>query len=243
MEFPDLGKHCCVQTCNRLDFLPMKCDACTKIFCKNHIKYDEHNCESSYHKDVQVPVCPLCNKVVSCPRNEEPDKVISAHIDRDCKSDPALRRPRIYKNRCSASNCKQREAIAVHCDKCLKTYCLKHRFPEDHKCNGFENTGRQMSRTGAAAIDRLKSFTTNTSVKSSTPSAPISVNTMDNNNSQITNNNAATTAVTLNNDLDDLQELGSKMSIEDSDLQQYEDYLLAKALQESEEEIRRSKPQ
>lgn len=32
MEFPDLGKHCNEPTCKKLDFLPVKCDACGNIY-------------------------------------------------------------------------------------------------------------------------------------------------------------------------------------------------------------------
>jgi hypothetical protein len=41
------------------------------------------------NKDFQVPICPLCNQPVPFKRNELPDILMSAHIDRDCKSDPA----------------------------------------------------------------------------------------------------------------------------------------------------------
>ncbi|XP_048723200.1 AN1-type zinc finger protein 2A isoform X3 [Caretta caretta] len=50
MEFPDLGKHCSEKTCKQLDFLPLKCDACKEVFCKDHITYDTHKCTSSYKK-------------------------------------------------------------------------------------------------------------------------------------------------------------------------------------------------
>ncbi|KAK6311644.1 hypothetical protein J4Q44_G00173080 [Coregonus suidteri] len=56
MEFPDLGEHCSENSCKQLDFLPMRCDACEEIFCKDHISYANHKCMSSYKKDVQVPV-------------------------------------------------------------------------------------------------------------------------------------------------------------------------------------------
>ncbi len=97
-----------------------------------------------------MPICPLCNQVVPLQhRDQSPDRVVSAHIDRDCKSDPALKkRQKIYSNKCSLTSCKQREVIQVKCDKCLKTFCLKHRFPDDHKCQGFENTGRVMNPAG-----------------------------------------------------------------------------------------------
>jgi predicted nucleic acid binding AN1-type Zn finger protein len=158
MEFPQLGQHCSVKTCNRLgklasllsikhfsislDFLPMKCDACSLILCKDHIKYDEHQCSSSYRKNVQIPICPLCNQAVPYEyRDQSPDRVVSAHIDRDCRSDPARqKREKVYANKCSISTCKQREAIRVNCEKCLKSFCLRHRFPDDHRCQGVPST-------------------------------------------------------------------------------------------------------
>jgi len=213
MELPNLGEHCSVKTCNRLDFLPMKCDSCAAILCKDHIKYDEHQCPSSHRKNVQVPICPLCNQAVPLQhRDQSPDRVVSAHIDRDCKSDPALKkRQKVYSNKCSFNSCKQREVIQVKCDKCLKTFCIKHRFPEDHKCQGFENTGRVMNSAGAAAIERMKKTNVNVA------------------NTQISNNETAV------ND-DESLALALKLT------QEEDDFLFAKALQESEqEEARRNR--
>ncbi len=57
---------------------------------KEHIKYDNHKCDSlKANKDFQVPLCPLCNQPVPYKRTEQPDIAMSAHIDRDCQSDPA----------------------------------------------------------------------------------------------------------------------------------------------------------
>jgi hypothetical protein len=111
-------------------------------YSKDHIRYTEHQCPSSYRKDVQIPICPLCNQAVPYEyRDQSPDRVVSAHIDRDCKSDPARKkREKIYSNKCSISSCKQREAIQVNCEKCLKTFCLRHRFPDDHQCQGLRTT-------------------------------------------------------------------------------------------------------
>ncbi|CAF0992699.1 unnamed protein product [Rotaria sordida] len=158
MELPQLGEHCSVKTCNRLDFLPMKCDACSSIFCKDHIKYDEHQCPSSYRKNIQIPICPLCNQAVPYEyRDQSPDRVVSAHIDRDCKSDPALKkRAKVYSNKCSVSSCKQREAIQVKCEKCLKTFCLRHRFPDDHKCQRIENQNQNQSDEDASLALAMK---------------------------------------------------------------------------------------
>lgn len=70
MEFPDLGAHCSEPSCQRLDFLPLKCDACLGIFCADHVAYAQHHCGSAYQKDIQVPVCPLCNVPVPVARGE-----------------------------------------------------------------------------------------------------------------------------------------------------------------------------
>ncbi|XP_061761266.1 AN1-type zinc finger protein 2A isoform X2 [Nerophis ophidion] len=151
MEFPDLGEHCSEKTCKRLDFLPMKCDACQEIFCKDHITYEHHKCTSSYKKDVQVPVCPLCNTPIPTKRGEMPDIKVGEHIDRDCKSDPAQRKRKIFTNKCSKGGCKQKEMMRVTCDQCHLNYCLKHRHPLDHDC---KTDGRPLSQSGHAALMR-----------------------------------------------------------------------------------------
>ncbi|XP_029294171.1 AN1-type zinc finger protein 2A isoform X2 [Cottoperca gobio] len=151
MEFPHLGDHCSEKTCKRLDFLPMKCDACQEIFCKDHINYANHKCMSSYQKDIQVPVCPLCNIPIPIKRGEMPDIKVGEHIDRDCKSDPAQRKRKIFTNKCSKGGCKQKEMIRVTCDQCHSNYCLKHRHPLDHDC---KTGGEPRSKSGNAAVMR-----------------------------------------------------------------------------------------
>ncbi|XP_060077045.1 AN1-type zinc finger protein 1-like [Ylistrum balloti] len=44
-EFPDLGKHCSLQSCKQLDFLPYDCDGCGKTFCGDHKFPDNHKCD------------------------------------------------------------------------------------------------------------------------------------------------------------------------------------------------------
>ncbi|XP_048339742.1 AN1-type zinc finger protein 2B isoform X4 [Sphaerodactylus townsendi] len=136
MEFPDLGAHCSEPSCKRLDFLPLKCDACGQLFCTNHVAYAHHNCTSAYKKDVQVPVCPLCSMPIPVKRGEMPDIVVGTHIDQDCKSDPAQRKRKIFTNKCQRPGCKQREMMKVVCDQCHGNFCLKHRHPLDHDCAG-----------------------------------------------------------------------------------------------------------
>lgn len=59
------------------------------------MSYARHSCPSAYKKDVQVPVCPLCNVPIPVRKGEMPDITVSAHIDRDCQSDPAKDRRKV----------------------------------------------------------------------------------------------------------------------------------------------------
>uniref|UniRef100_A0A023FGY2 AN1-type domain-containing protein n=1 Tax=Amblyomma cajennense TaxID=34607 RepID=A0A023FGY2_AMBCJ len=151
MEFPELGQHCSESSCKRLDFLPVKCDACGKIYCKDHFQYRHHGCTVGISKDVQVPVCPLCNCPVPSRRGDLPDVAVSSHIDRECQSDPAQAKRKAYVNRCSVKGCKQKELIPVNCRHCSLNHCLKHRYPDEHNC-----TGKGTSPSGAAAMARLQ---------------------------------------------------------------------------------------
>lgn len=143
MEFPHLGEHCSEETCNRLQFLPLKCDACEAIFCTDHISYTGHSCPSAYKKDVQVPVCPLCNAPVPSKRSDPPDLAVSLHIDNDCQADRAKSRRKVFANKCSSKGCKTKEIVPVKCGECAKNFCLKHRHPCDHACVGKEEAMRQ----------------------------------------------------------------------------------------------------
>nr|CAG4649560.1 EOG090X0APF [Scapholeberis mucronata]SVE93788.1 EOG090X0APF [Scapholeberis mucronata] len=157
MEFPHLGKHCSEKSCNQLDFLPMKCDACEQTFCKDHVRYDLHKCESSYKKDIQVPVCPLCNTPVPWKRGEAPDLAVGDHIDRDCQSDPAKQKRKVFGNQCSMKGCKKKESIPIVCDQCRMNYCLRHRHTLDHSCKG----NNPAERAREAALARASSASLN----------------------------------------------------------------------------------
>jgi len=161
MELPHLGKHCDEKSCRQLDFLPMKCDACEMVFCKDHVRYELHSCQSAYKKDVQVPVCPLCNQPVPWKRGEAPDISVGDHIDRDCQSDPAKQKRKVMGNRCSVKGCKQKEVVPVICDQCKLNHCLKHRHPTDHSCKGNNPTDR--AREAALARSAVASAKTTAS--------------------------------------------------------------------------------
>ncbi|XP_033217089.1 AN1-type zinc finger protein 2A [Belonocnema kinseyi] len=136
MEFPNLGEHCSEQSCNRLDFLPLRCDACKSTFCTDHISYLHHSCHSAYKKDVQVPVCPLCNAPIPSKRGDPPDLAVNQHMDNDCQIQKDRRK--VFINKCSQKGCKIKEIVRVNCTECSQNYCLKHRHPTDHTCPGKE---------------------------------------------------------------------------------------------------------
>ncbi|XP_032757271.1 AN1-type zinc finger protein 2B [Rattus rattus] len=171
MEFPDLGAHCSEPSCQRLDFLPLKCDACSGIFCADHVAYAQHHCGSAYQKDIQVPVCPLCNVPVPVARGEPPDRAVGEHIDRDCRSDPAQQKRKIFTNKCERSGCRQREMMKLTCDRCGRNFCIKHRHPLDHDCSG---EGHPTSRAGLAAISRAQGLASTSTVPSPSRTLPSS---------------------------------------------------------------------
>jgi len=151
-----MGEHCTEQSCKQLDYLPMKCDACSQVFCNLHLLYDDHTCSSKYKKDIQVPVCPLCSAPVPYDRGTLPDLAVSAHIDQDCKQKA---KEKVYSNRCNKAKCKKKELIKIVCDACKLTFCLTHRHPNDHSCEGAAAAARQAasaaaSRAAAAAASR-----------------------------------------------------------------------------------------
>ncbi|RXN16103.1 AN1-type zinc finger 2A isoform X2 [Labeo rohita] len=227
MEFPDLGEHCSEKSCKRLDFLPMKCDACQEIFCKDHITYANHKCTSSYKKDIQVPVCPLCNTPIPIKRGEMPDIKVGEHIDRDCKSDPAQRKRKIFTNKCSKGGCKQKEMIRVTCDQCHLNYCLKHRHPLDHDC---KTDGKSVSKSGAQRTNTASSpLVSPTAQNVIPPSASFQVG--------LTEEQALQRALEMS-----LAE-SARASQPTLSPQEQEDLALAQALAASEEEYRRQQQQ
>jgi len=148
MEFPDLGKQCCEKSCRQLDFLPMKCDACSLIFCKDHLQYDTHTCAGLYKKNIQVPVCPLCNQPIPVSRGSVPDLAVSEHIENNCK---VRSKEKVFSNKCNKSKCKKKELVPCICDSCKLNFCLTHRHPADHDCQGPKIS----DRAGAAAAARV----------------------------------------------------------------------------------------
>ncbi|XP_039700780.1 AN1-type zinc finger protein 2B isoform X1 [Pteropus medius] len=246
MEFPDLGAHCSEPSCQRLDFLPLKCDACSGIFCADHVAYAQHHCGSAYQKDIQVPVCPLCNVPVPVARGEPPDRAVGEHIDRDCRSDPAQQKRKIFTNKCERSGCRQREMMKLTCECCGRNFCIKHRHPLDHDCSG---EGHLTSQAGLAAISRAQGLASTTSTIPS-PSRTLPSSTSP---SRATAQSPLWTAppvIALQNGLSEDEALQRALELSLAETkpqvpssQEEEDLALAQALSASEAEYRRQQAQ
>ncbi|CAK1589118.1 unnamed protein product [Parnassius mnemosyne] len=172
MEFPHIGKNCSYSSCNKLDFLPMKCGACKEIFCSEHFAYLKHECPAQNTKDVQVPDCPLCGAPVPGRRGEPPDVAVGAHIDNQCTSDPAKeRRNKVFTNRCSYKGCKTKEMVPLICSECSLNYCLRHRHAADHACEGKLAAKRRQAAN--AAMARMKANAINSSQTAPPVAVPV----------------------------------------------------------------------
>ncbi|XP_036169333.1 AN1-type zinc finger protein 2A isoform X1 [Myotis myotis] len=84
-------------------------------------------------QDVQVPVCPLCNRPIPVKKGEIPDVVVGEHMDRDCRCRPG-KKEKVFTFRCSKKGCKKKEMLPVACDQCHGNFCIQHRHPLDHSC-------------------------------------------------------------------------------------------------------------
>ncbi|XP_015336909.2 AN1-type zinc finger protein 2B isoform X2 [Marmota marmota marmota] len=246
MEFPDLGAHCSEPSCQRLDFLPLKCDACSGIFCADHVAYAQHHCGSAYQKDIQVPVCPLCNVPVPVARGEPPDRAVGEHIDRDCRSDPAQQKRKIFTNKCERSGCRQREMMKLTCERCGRNFCIKHRHPLDHDCSG---EGHPTSKAGLAAISRSQGLASSASTIPS-PSRTLPSSTSPSRATTQSPSRTVPPVITLQNGLSEDEALQRALELSLAETkpqipssQEEEDLALAQALSASEAEYQRQQAQ
>ena len=66
MDFSDasIGQHCSLPLCSQKDFLPFQCQFCSKVFCTDHRRPQDHQCTkaalNAEDDDNYVMLCPLC---------------------------------------------------------------------------------------------------------------------------------------------------------------------------------------
>ncbi|GKV25741.1 hypothetical protein SLE2022_062660 [Rubroshorea leprosula] len=135
-EFPDLGKHCSVDDCKQIDFLPFTCDRCHQVYCLEHRSYIKHHCPKADKKDVTVVICPLCAKGVRLNPDEDPNITWETHVSTEC--DPSNYEKVTKKKKCPVPGCREVLTFSntIKCRDCTIDHCLKHRFGPDHKCPG-----------------------------------------------------------------------------------------------------------
>ncbi|KAK6244159.1 hypothetical protein QUC31_010568 [Theobroma cacao] len=135
-EFPDLGKHCSVEDCKQIDFLPFTCDRCRLVFCLEHRSYIKHRCPKADKKDVNVVICPLCAKGVHLIPDEDPNITWETHVNTEC--DPSNYDKVTKKKKCPVPGCREVLTFSntIKCRDCTIDHCLKHRFGPDHNCPG-----------------------------------------------------------------------------------------------------------
>lgn len=104
----NIGQHCQHVSCQRLDFLPFKCDYCKKYFCQYHREPSNHNCNDylDYLDNYVIKGTESKSKYQKTCSHETCDKTGISNIN--------------------------------ECLRCGKYYCLEHRFPELHGCGDID---------------------------------------------------------------------------------------------------------
>eukprot|EP00392_Amoebophrya_sp_AT5.2_P015774 g15990.t1 len=79
------AENCSFPGCNKVDFLPFKCDACSRLYCLEHRSYQAHACPEAKSKDFTVVICPDCKKGLRVPASEtDLDGVLTKHKQTEC---------------------------------------------------------------------------------------------------------------------------------------------------------------
>ncbi|RYP43546.1 hypothetical protein DL768_009865 [Monosporascus sp. mg162] len=135
-----VGKHCQLEYCNQLDFLPFFCQSCKKTFCLDHRTEDAHRCEN---------------------RGAWAERRRQAQLARPSAGEGRRLRDRDLATQkpCAADDCRTVVGTSlvpgVHCATCNRDYCLKHRLREEHDCASKTPIGaRPSARTAAGTSAR-----------------------------------------------------------------------------------------
>lgn len=129
-----VGKHCEADYCNQLDFLPFLCQSCNKTFCLDHRTETAHKCTQAGAWAERKRLANQAHASIGG------DKIL---------------RDRVAEKDCAAGKCSTRIGTSlvpgVHCSRCNRDYCLKHRLEEDHACSTLTPIG---ARPSAAVGDK-----------------------------------------------------------------------------------------
>ncbi|KAI3342759.1 AN1-like zinc finger protein [Ustulina deusta] len=139
-----IGRHCQLEYCNQLDFLPFFCQSCKKTFCLDHRTEDSHKCE---------------NKGAWAERRRQAQLAHPAAGEGKRMHDYVSQKP------CAAADCKTTIGTSlvpgVHCANCNHDYCLKHRLREEHDCKNKVPIGarpRDVAEQTKSAFAKLRAW-------------------------------------------------------------------------------------
>ncbi|KAK1834247.1 putative an1-type zinc finger protein 1 [Podospora conica] len=139
-----VGSHCQFAYCNQLDFLPFVCPSCKETFCSDHRTESAHSCTSA---------------------GAWAERKRQAELERVAIGSNRPVRDRISQKDCAADSCKTVIGTslvpAVHCARCNRDYCLKHRLEDEHDCKSKIPIGARPTAAGAlngakSAFERLR---------------------------------------------------------------------------------------
>jgi hypothetical protein len=178
MEIENYGAHCDFLSCHQKDFLPFKCNFCSKSLCLTHRSYEAHNCLGANAKEITSIDCPVCGKSVKYSKTEDPNRVFELHSSQSCSQ--------IYNSsikqvkKCCKSTCITiiGPSNSLVCAKCRKDVCLAHRVPEDHNCESLTVQNKFLDKFSKTKDSSYNNNNNNNSI-----------NNNSNNNSSIKNNN------------------------------------------------------
>ncbi|KAF8553403.1 hypothetical protein OG21DRAFT_1441965 [Imleria badia] len=142
MDLNPIGKHCALQSCNVLDFLPLQC-SCLQWFCKLHISPDLHDCSSVQHHPSESSassstwVRAKCN-FLGC---NKPSLATGVTID---------------------DLTREGESRDGGCPGCQLSFCVDHRHMQSHSCTGLTIGKDDLKHEAARAILTQKFLATST---------------------------------------------------------------------------------
>ncbi|KZM20789.1 uncharacterized protein EKO05_0010864 [Ascochyta rabiei] len=135
-DVDDIGKHCQMEYCGRLDFLPFPCQWCNKDFCVDHKSIEAHKCPD----------------VKSVENGTSTTYAHESGRERPC-SKP------------SCKNVIDTPLIGgVDCPRCNRRYCMTHRHEEQHDCKNLIPIGARPStvqQRTQSALSKLKLWAEN----------------------------------------------------------------------------------
>ncbi|KAF9694163.1 hypothetical protein EKO04_008072 [Ascochyta lentis] len=135
-DVDDIGRHCQMEYCGKLDFLPLLCPRCNRVFCLDHQGMDAHKCPGKGETK----------------EGSSPAAVQKRGHERPC-------------SKASCKNLIDGPLVrGVECPRCNRRYCMTHRHEEKHDCKDLIPIGARPStvqQRTQSALSKLKLWAEN----------------------------------------------------------------------------------